>query len=49
MFSEEPLEQPDTQQEIHNLSEFFSLLWEIDRRVNPEHYAYSNRNTNSTD
>lgn len=40
---------PSTSEQIKNLAEFFSLLWEIDKRNNPQFYEKSNRNTDIAD
>jgi hypothetical protein len=37
------------EEQVKNLAQFFSLLWEIDKRVNPEFYEKRNRSTDTAD
>jgi hypothetical protein len=49
MSSKKEEQQERIKQEAKDLTDFFSLLYEVDKRVNPEHYEKSNRSTNTTD
>lgn len=39
---------PSTNEQITNLAQFFALLWEIDKRNNPQLYEKRNRSTDNT-
>ena len=49
MYLENQPQNKPIQEEIKSLAEFFLLLYEVDKRVNPEYYEKCKRNTNNPD
>ena len=47
--SENDTQLPTTDEQVKNLAQFFALLWEIDKRNNPQLYEKRNRSTDNTD